>query len=137
MSAYNDSHPLLLFDGVCNLCNGAVQFIIDRDDRDLFRFASLQSELGRSVLRKYDLDSTSLDTVVLVQKGRAYTHSEAALRTAAQLDGGYRLLSVFRILPRFFRDGVYRFIARNRYRWFGREEACRLPRPEWQAKFVG
>ena len=137
MSAYNDSHPLLLFDGVCNLCNGAVQFIIDRDKRNLFRFASLQSELGRSVLRKYDIDSTSLDTVVLVQKGRAYTHSEAALRTAAQLDGGYRLLSVFRILPRFFRDGVYRFIARNRYRWFGREEACRLPRPEWRAKFVG
>ncbi len=137
MSAYPDSHPLLLFDGVCNLCNGAVQFIIDHDKRNLFRFASLQSELGQSVLREHDLEPELLDTVVLIQDGRAYTYSEAALRTAALLDGGYRLLSVFRILPRFLRDGIYRFIARNRYRWFGREEACRLPRPEWQARFVG
>ncbi|MBZ0117075.1 MAG: thiol-disulfide oxidoreductase DCC family protein [Sandaracinaceae bacterium] len=129
---------IVLFDGVCNLCNGAVQFILDRDPKEYFRFASLQSERGVSLLREHGIAVPEGDpeSFVLVENGRAYERSTAALRIARHLRGIYKLLWVFSIVPRPLRDLVYRFIARHRYRWFGKSEVCRVPTPELRARFL-
>ena len=129
-------HPILLFDGVCNLCNGSVQFIIDRDPEAVFRFAALQSEIGQQLLTHFELPVKELSSVVLIQDGRTYTHSDAPLKVVENLNGWWKLLRVFRPLPRFLRDGVYNWIAKNRYRWFGREESCRMPTPELRQRFL-
>lgn len=129
-------HPILLFDGICNLCNGAVQWIIERDPEGLFRFASLQSEAGQALLRQHGLSTTAIDTVVLIDRGRVYTRSDAALRAAHHLGGAWKLLTVFTYLPRTFRNTVYDWIARNRYRWFGQREQCMIPTPELKARFL-
>ena len=132
-------HPVVLFDGVCNLCNGAVQFIIDRDPSGHFRFAALQSEPGKALLRarNYPVPEGDPDTVLLVQGDAVYSHSTAALRIARKLHRLYPVLGLLGLLwPRFIRDAVYRFIARNRYRWFGKEESCRVPTPELRARFL-
>ena len=131
-------HPVVLFDGVCNLCHGAVQFIVDRDPRGTFQFASLQSERAAALLREHGRNPPEGDpeSVVLVEDGRIYEHSTAALRIALRLGGLWSLLYGFVIVPRFVRDAVYRFIARNRYRWFGRTEQCRVPTPELRARFL-
>lgn len=128
----------MLFDGVCNLCNGAVQFIIDRDPKDVFRFASLQSERGAALLAAHGRTPPEGDpeSVVLIEDGRVYEHSSAALRVARRLRGLWSLFYVFIIVPPFLRDAVYRFIARNRYRWFGKEEMCRVPTPALRARFL-
>lgn len=131
-------HPILFFDGVCNLCNGAVQWFLLRDKVGKLRFASLQSELAQQLLPTAGVDPTGLSSLVLLEGNRVYTKSSGALRAASYLGGGWgkagKLLAIF---PAGLRDGVYDFIARNRYRWFGKEEACWLPRPEWKARFLG
>lgn len=129
-------NPVLLFDGVCNLCNGAVQWVLRRDRSNVFRFAALQSETGRSLLQRFGLSADNFDTVVLVEGDRIFTRSDAALEVARRLGGGWPALLIFKVVPRFIRDGIYNWVARNRYRWFGRREACMLPRPEWKAKFL-
>lgn len=130
-------HPVLLFDGVCNLCNAAVQWVLKRDRRAVFRFAALQSETGQRLLREANLPPAQLDTVVLADAdGRIFTRSDAALEIVRRLGGGWRLLYGFKIVPRFLRDAMYNWVARNRFRWFGRREECLLPRPEWRARFV-
>lgn len=131
-----EDKPILLFDGVCNLCNGFVQFILLRDPRGIFRFASLQSDIGQMLLEKYGLDSGGLDTVVLIKNGRAYTHSEVALEVAPELQGFWQWVALFRLVPRPVRDAVYNWIARNRYRWFGKQDVCMLPRVEWKDRFL-
>lgn len=131
-----EKHPILLFDGVCNLCNGAVQFIIARDKNDIFRFASLQSEIGQQLLQKYQVQSEPLSTVVLIDEGHVYTHLEVTLRIVHHFGGIWLLLKILYLLPRSFRDRLYHFIARNRYRWFGKKETCWLPRPELKTKFL-
>ncbi|KAA9338143.1 thiol-disulfide oxidoreductase DCC family protein [Hymenobacter busanensis] len=129
--------PTILFDGVCNLCHWLVQFIIERDPTARFQFASLQSEAGRQLLPAgLNADAQNLDTVVLVENGRVYTHSTAVLRILRQLAGPWRWLSVGIVLPAFLRDAAYRLVARNRYRWFGKQESCWLPTPELQARFL-
>ena len=132
--------PIVLFDGVCNLCAGAVRFIIPRDRRGRFRFAALQSEAGRRILAGIGVEAPEPGetprSLVLVANGRAYLRSAAALRIAARLDRGWRLASVFLVVPGPLRDLVYRFVARNRYRWFGRETACDLPRAEEAWRFL-
>jgi predicted DCC family thiol-disulfide oxidoreductase YuxK len=130
-------HPILLFDGVCNLCNASVQFVLKRDPEGRFRFASLQSEAAQELLAQFEHAPADLSTVVLIENGQLYTKSDAALRAARRLPGLWPLLYGFIILPRFLRNGVYDWIARNRYRWFGREEQCMLPRPEWKERFLG
>jgi predicted DCC family thiol-disulfide oxidoreductase YuxK len=130
------THPTLLFDGVCNLCSGSVQFILKRDTRGRFRFASLQSEAGRRLMAGHGLDPDALSSVVLIEDGRAYQESTAALRIARHLPGAWKLLRVFTVIPRPLRDAAYRLIARNRYRWFGKTEACWLPTPELRARFL-
>ena len=127
---------LLLFDGVCNLCHGAVQFFIKRDPNDRLVYASLQSELGKKILAATGMDGKDLKSLVLVEEGEVYLRSEAALRAARHLRGKWKLANNLRILPRFIRDAVYDFIAANRYRWFGKKESCPLPSPEERAKFL-
>lgn len=131
------THPVVLFDGVCNLCNGSVQFILKRDPQARFRFASLQSEAGRSLLVEHGLDPDALSSVVVIEDGRVWQESSAALRIARHLPGAWKLLRVFIVIPRPLRDAVYRLIARNRYRWFGKSETCWLPTPELKGRFLG
>lgn len=126
--------PIVLFDGVCNLCDAAVTFIIDRDADAVFRFTSLQSETGQRLTQQYGLENE--DTVVLVEDGRCYVRSTAALRIARRLDGAWPLLTVLLVVPMPLRDAAYRFIARHRYRWFGTRDACRLPTPELRRRFL-
>ena len=128
--------PVLLFDGVCNLCNGSVQWVLRHDARAQFRFAALQSDTGQALLRRFGLDSAQLDTVVLVDGDRIFLRSDAPLEVARRLGGGWALLYIFKVLPRPLRNAVYDWVARHRYRWFGRQESCMLPRPEWKGRFV-
>lgn len=132
------SSATILFDGVCNLCNGFVQFVIEHDAAGRFRFASLQSEVGQELLRAHGLQpQQEPDSVVLLEGGRAYTHSAAALGVLRGLGGIWGGVgAVGQLFPRFLRNAVYRLIARNRYRWFGRQEACWLPTPELKARFL-
>lgn len=128
-------HPLVLFDGVCHLCNRSVQFILDRDPRGVFRFAPLQSALGRRLLHAHGFADGWYDGIVLIEKGRCWVKSTAALRIAGRLPFPWKLLVVLRLVPRVVRDAVYDIIARYRYRWFGRGETCRLPTPELRDRF--
>ncbi len=128
--------PLLLFDGVCNLCNGAVNFIIDRDHKQRFVFASLQSSLGQQVAQQYHLPENDFKSMVLIKGGKAYIKSNAALEVARDLSGGWSLLYGFKIIPKFLRNWVYDIIATNRYKWFGREDQCRVPTADIQHRFV-
>ena len=135
-SSPSNAHPIILFDGVCNLCDRAVQFVLDRDPEGVFRFASLQSETGRSLMRQHQLDPDALSSVVVVDGKRAYTRSDAALRIARDLRAPWGALSGFRVVPRVLRDGIYDFVAARRYRWFGTREACRIPTPDVAARFL-
>ncbi len=127
---------LVLFDGHCNLCTGAVQFIISHDKRNKFRFASLQSEPGRKILRTFGLPEEKTNSVVLILNHKAYTESTAALLIARHLSGIWPVLYFLVIIPPFIRNAVYRLIARNRYKWFGRRAACWLPSDELRARFL-
>jgi predicted DCC family thiol-disulfide oxidoreductase YuxK len=127
---------ILLFDGVCNLCNGVVQFVIERDHRQQFKFASLQSEAGQALLQKFRLPTQQFDSFVLVEGQTCFTESTAALRVARQLPGLWSWLYICIIVPKPIRDWVYRTVARNRYRWFGKQESCMMPTPELKARFL-
>jgi predicted DCC family thiol-disulfide oxidoreductase YuxK len=133
----SDAGPILLFDGVCNFCNGAVNFIIDHDRSGRFRFASLQSDVGRALLAEHGLGSLPLSTMVLIDEGRVYMDSDGVLRTAKRLGGPFTLLVPFLLVPRRLRDAAYRAFARQRYRLFGRSDQCRVPTPEVRARFLG
>jgi predicted DCC family thiol-disulfide oxidoreductase YuxK len=126
-------HNLILFDGVCNLCNGAVQFIITRDKKEKFRFASLQSSLGRKFI---DQSRVSTETIMLIKNNKIYDRSSAALEIAKDLSGAWPALYIFKIVPKFLRDGIYNLIAKNRYRWFGKKDECMIPSPEIKSKFL-
>ena len=127
---------IVLFDGVCNLCNAAVNFLIDHDPGGRLKFGSLQSEAVRPLLERNGLRTDYLDSFVLIDEGQVYRRSDAALRTARRLGGAWRLLWIFSLLPRPLRDAAYDWIATNRYRWFGKREACRIPTPELEARFI-
>ena len=129
-------HAIVLFDGVCNLCNQTVNFIIDHDPTGHFKFAALQDESVQPLLNRFDLSPDYLDSIVLIQNGRLHRDSAAALRIARRLTGAWPLLYAFLIVPPPIRDGVYRWIARNRYRWFGKRESCRIPTPELASRFL-
>lgn len=128
--------PVIFFDGLCNLCSEAVQFTIERDARNIFRFASLQSDYAQEKLRSFQIEPKDGDSFVLLEDGKVYQRSTAALRVARQLKGLWPLLYTFIIVPRFIRDGVYNYVAKNRYKWFGKKENCWVPTPELKEKFL-
>jgi predicted DCC family thiol-disulfide oxidoreductase YuxK len=130
------SRPIVLFDGVCNLCNGSVTFIVKRDPGRRFRFAALQSAAGATLLRQFGLPADALDTLVLVEGNRAFTRSTASLRVARRLSGLWPLLYALIVVPRPIRDLLYGVVARNRYRWFGRRDACMMPTPDLRERFL-
>ena len=128
---------VVLFDGVCNFCSASVQFIIARDKKSVFHFAALQSDAGKDVLAKHHLSQGGdPESIVLVDGDRTYTHSSAALRIAKDLSFPWFFGYVFLVVPRFLRDAVYRVIAKNRYRWWGKKDACMVPTPELRARFL-
>lgn len=132
-----ENKKIILFDGICNLCNGAVNFIIERDKKDVFRFASLQSEIGQKLVSDRGLDPHELDSVILIEPGIAYYRkSTAALEIAKHLSGGYSSLKYLSFLPESFRDGIYDIVANNRYKWWGKEESCRVSTPGLKTKFL-
>lgn len=131
------SERVLLFDGVCNLCNGFVNFVIDRDPERLFRFAALQSRAGEGFSRKYSFSGDALRTLILVENGRVYQKSTAVLRMCRSLSGVWPVFYAFIIVPRFLRDAAYDLVAANRYRWFGRRETCRVPAAADKERFFG
>jgi predicted DCC family thiol-disulfide oxidoreductase YuxK len=136
LAAALEDGPVLFFDGVCNLCNGVVQFVIERDDDERIRFASLQSEVGRAVRERLDLSEEDLETVVLVEGSKAYTKSAAAIRVGELLGGVYGLARVGWLVPRPVRNWLYDVVAEHRYDWFGRKDQCMVPTPERQSRFV-
>jgi predicted DCC family thiol-disulfide oxidoreductase YuxK len=127
---------IILFDGVCNLCDRSVQFILKRDKKGYFQFASLQSEAGQAMLSKYNLPTDDFGSFVLIEKGKAYQKSTGALRVCRHLGAAWPLMYGFIIIPPFIRHAVYTLLARNRYRWFGKKEACMMPQPEWKERFL-
>jgi predicted DCC family thiol-disulfide oxidoreductase YuxK len=127
--------PVILFDGVCNLCNASVQFVIKRDVKQKFRFASLQSDFAKNVLLQHHI-SDEIRTIVLLTNNRIYLRSNAVLEISRELNGLWSLIYIFKIIPRFFRDGVYNFISKNRYQWFGRIDTCWLPTPDLKSRFL-
>lgn len=130
------NRPTILFDGFCNLCNGAVNFVIDRDMRQQFCFASLQSEVGKRLLAQHQLPEAYLRSLVLIERQKAYIKSAAALRIARRLGGLWPLCYVFIVFPPAIRDYLYTIVAKNRYRWFGKSEACRYPTEAERARFL-
>jgi predicted DCC family thiol-disulfide oxidoreductase YuxK len=128
---------IILFDGVCNLCNSAVQFVIRHDKKDVFRFVALQSELGQNILKHIGIDPKYIDSVILYEPGVAYHYkSAAALEIAKNLGGFWRLGTLFRIIPSGISNQVYDYIAKNRYKWYGKKDSCMVPSPELESKFL-
>jgi len=135
------AHTLVLYDGVCGLCNRLVKFLLRRDLADCFRFAPLQSEFSRTVLERHGLNSGDLETVVVIDNfgtsgEQAFTRSDAAIASVSRLGGMWKAASVARFVPRVLREPVYKLIARLRYRIFGRYDACLMPAPEFRKKFL-
>lgn len=136
-SSIDINKKIILFDGVCNLCNSAVNYVIEHDAKDLFRFSSLQSKAGIELMEERGIDPNAIDSIILIEPGIAYYNkSTAALKIAKHLSGSISLLRFFSVLPEGFRNLVYDFIAKNRYQWFGKKDACMIPTPELKAKFL-
>lgn len=128
---------IILFDGVCNLCDSAVQLIIKHDTKDIFRFVALQSDLGQKIIKHLGIDTQKTDSIILYQPDFAYYYkSEAALEIAKHIGGIFYFVSLFSILPTAFNNFIYDYIAKNRYKWFGKKENCMIPSKEQQAKFL-
>lgn len=128
--------PILLFDGVCSLCNGAVNFVIDRDPAGKVRFGALQSEAGQQLLSQAHLPPAYLDSLVLFEGEHVYTGARGAIRLAWHLGGAWKAFWLLRVLPSWMLEPLYGFVARHRYRWFGQLEACRMPTPELRSRFI-
>jgi predicted DCC family thiol-disulfide oxidoreductase YuxK len=127
---------LILFDGVCNLCSGVVKFIVRRDPKGKFKFASLQSDAGRSILKQFNIDPDLLHSIVVIDNDAALERSDAAIHIATQLGGPWKLLKAFKIVPKFLRDAGYNVVAASRYRIFGKKDTCMIPTPELKERFI-
>ncbi len=131
-----DKHKIILFDGKCNLCNSSVNFIIDRDKKNVFKFAAMQSEAGQSLLKTFELSLNEFYSVILIDDDKYYTSSTAVLRIAKELGLFWKILYVFIIVPAPVRNFFYNLIARNRYKLFGKKDSCRIPTPQLKEKFL-
>ena len=128
---------IILFDGLCNLCDSSVQYIIKNDKKDIFRFVSLQSELGQNILKYLGISNKNIDSIVLYEPGIAYYYkSDAILQIAKHLSNFFNYTLIFRIIPNTLRDVLYDYIAKNRFKWYGKKETCWIPSPELKAKFL-
>jgi predicted DCC family thiol-disulfide oxidoreductase YuxK len=127
---------IILFDGICNLCNSSINFVIKRDKKDEFRFTALQEEPGISLLKRHHIDTKDTDSIILIENDIVYVKSSAALRVSRKLSGAWPLMYVFMIIPTFIRNGVYDYIAKNRYKWYGKQDSCMIPNPELNDKFL-
>lgn len=128
---------LILFDGVCNLCNTSIQYVIKHDKKDLFLFTALQSTVGKEIIKAYEIDQSKTDSILLYSKENGvYSKSTAALKISKHLGFPINLMQVFYIVPSFIRNRVYNYIAKNRYKWYGKQEHCIMPTPEIKAKFL-
>lgn len=132
----SQAHPVILFDGVCNLCDASVQFILDRDPTGKFRFASLQSPAGQRLTGLYGIDPMPLDTIVLIADGKAFVRSDAVLGIARRLGAPWSWAAALTVIPLALRDAAYRLVSRNRIRWFGQRDECRLPTPDLRSRFL-
>lgn len=132
-----ENKKIILFDGVCNLCDSAVQFVIKHDKKDVFRFVALQSELGQQILKHIGINPKEIDSMVLYEPGIAYYYkSQAALEIAKNLGGFLHFGTFFRIIPTGIRNQLYDYIAKNRYKWYGKKESCMVPTLELKSKFL-
>jgi len=138
LSEMNDeiNYPVILFDGVCNFCNAGINFIIRQDKNKVFRFAALQSEVGQKLLVQYNLPGKEFESFVLIDEGKVYQKSSAGLKVYGRLPWYWKWTQVFWLAPKFLRDAVYDFIARNRYKWFGKKEQCMIPTKEVKNRFL-
>lgn len=128
---------IILFDGVCNLCNTSVQFVIQHDKKDHFRFVSIQSDLGAEIIQHIGIDTKNCDSVILYEPGIAYYYkSSAALEIAKDLGGFFNFATLFRVIPTFLRNSIYDYVAKNRYEWYGKNESCIIPTAELKSKFL-
>lgn len=133
----NKHNKLILFDGICNLCNNSVQYVIKNDKKNLFMFTAIQSETGKKIIEEFKIDTAKTDSILLYtpEKGIDYK-STAAIKIAYQLGFPQNLLGIFYIIPPFIRNWVYDYIAKNRYKWYGKKDACMIPTPELKSKFL-
>ncbi|MEX1383530.1 thiol-disulfide oxidoreductase DCC family protein [Lutibacter sp.] len=127
---------IILFDGICNLCNTSVIFIIKHDKKAHFKFASLQSDAAKELLLQYNVKKIKIDSIILIENGTFYEKSTAALRISKKLNGGFKLLYIFILIPTFIRDWVYNYIAKNRYKWFGKKDNCMIPSEKLKSRFL-
>lgn len=127
---------IILFDGICNLCNSSVNFIIKNDKKEQFLFASLQSDAAKEILLQYQVKKIKFDSILLIENGEIFEKSRAALRISRNLDGAYRFIYFLKIIPKFFTDWIYDIIAKNRYTWFGKKEFCMMPSSQVQNRFL-
>ncbi|MFO7674430.1 MAG: thiol-disulfide oxidoreductase DCC family protein [Lutibacter sp.] len=131
-----ENKSIIFFDGICNLCNATVNFVIKHDKKAQFLFASFQSDAAKEILLHFNLKNLDVNTVILVEGQKVYNKSTAVLKIAKQLDGGTKAFYAFFIIPKIFRDRVYDFIAKNRYRWFGKRDSCLIPSIELKNRFL-
>lgn len=131
-----NSQSIILFDGVCNFCNGAVNFAIRHDKKGIIKFAPLQSAIGQQLLKQYNLPTQQMDSFIFIDGNVAYTQSTAAIKVCSNLNGLWPMCKVFLIVPKFIRDGLYNWVAKNRYKWFGEKESCMIPTPDIRARFL-
>lgn len=129
--------PLLLFDGICNLCNTSINYIIKRDKRQLFKFASLQSDAAKQVLLQFNEKKYSIDSIILIYNNSIYYKSSAILKLLSIMGGIYSVSAIGYIIPKKLRDKLYDYIAKNRYKWFGKRESCMLPTTDLEQRFIG
>ena len=136
MSTSEVQNPVILFDGVCNLCNGSVLFILNRDPSGIFRFAPLQSETGKNLLSKFVLPNDKFDSIILVENNEYYLRSTAALKILQRLGALWKIVYVFMLVPRPVRDYIYDIVARNRYKWYGKRAECMIPSSDIESRFL-
>ena len=131
-----DQQPIILFDGICNFCNSSVNFVIKRNKRTIIKFAALQTDIGQKLLQEYRLPAKVMRSFVFIENGQAYTRSTAALKVCRYLNWPWPLCYIFLIVPKLIRDGIYNWIARNRYKWFGVRKECMIPAPGVKDRFL-
>ncbi len=136
MQNSSEKKSIILFDGMCNFCNTSVNKIIKYDKKNVFKFAAIQSDAGKKLLTELSIDTLKIDSILLIEKNTLFTKSTAVLKIAKQLSGLYKLGYAFIIIPPFIRDTIYDFIAKNRYKWFGKKESCMIPSIEVREKFL-